>query len=870
MKNLKQELSALTYNKACALLGDEGEELLRRGGFREIELDSQLSLGASIFWLNLPDASVTISTVSSGLQVSCSECLLGCEHAGAALSIILEEKEALGLLGVSPYTDESTGGEIVKKALSLREERAEKEDMELNSPKNTQGPWGDYHVLSHNSGKTYRVSIRGLDLGESFCSCPDFKCNTLGTCKHIIFAHKQLTNKYDAEELKSAYNLEFPTVHLTYGEDLRLKVELPENDAPEELKVFTQELIESEVGQLVKAIQACVSRGQKVVIYPDASEYIDGVLFKQRINDQVEQIRQNTETHPLLQTLLKEPLLPYQLDGIGFAAQAGRSVIADDMGLGKTVQAIGFAEFLFKQAGIKKVLVITPASLKNQWQKEIERFTERSSIIIDGSPEARSEQYGTEFFSICNYEQILKDKPFVDRTQWDLIILDEGQRIKNYESKTSKVIKSLSSTYALVLSGTPLENRLEDLFSIINFVDSRLLGPAFQFFEEYQVKDEKGRLTGYKNLDKLRAKLSKVLIRRTRKNVLPELPPMSEENRFIPPSEEQVAIDTACRKQMQMMISKKHLSEMDILKLRKAMTESRMSANCASLVTKDSDETSGKLSEIYNIVEQLNASESSKVLVFSEWNLMLDKIARLFDENEIVYNRIDGRMTMNQKELAVETFSKAETGVLLCSNTAALGLNLQSADTVINVDIPWSPTRMEQRKARAHRLGQLEPVHVINLITSGTIEERLFNNFDKKMELFTAALDPETDVTELIVSGGISDLRTKLQSLLSTSKKRAYHRETVISVQEMDKDALARSAGQLLAESLNFLADLVPAPANSEVAGDLPLEIRKHLLSQFSRNESGELELTVKISNDEVLDRLAASLAKLGSWKNLK
>ena len=866
MKTLKQELSALTYNKACALLGENGEEYLRRGGFYEIDIDSQVSLGQNIFWLNLPDASVTISATEKGLQLSCTESLFKDEYIGAALSVILEEKESLGLTHISPYTDEKSGGEIIQKALSLREERAQKESMQLIGPENGDGPWGEYRILSNNSGKTYRAAIRGLERGQSYCSCPDFKCNTLGTCKHLIFAHKKMQEQYSDDALKSAYIRKNASVTLTYGDEVQLKVEMPNSNPPPELEPFSKTIIE-DVNSLIKAIQRSLSAGFDVTIYPDASEFIDAALFKQRINDLVGKIKERKDSHPLLNTLLKEPLLPYQLEGIAFAAAAGRSVIADDMGLGKTVQAIGLAEFLKQQAGIKKVLVITPASLKNQWISEVSRFTDLSYQLIAGSAEDRSEQYGNAFFSIANYEQILKDKPFVERISWDLIILDEGQRIKNYESKTSKAIKSLKSTYALILSGTPLENRLEDLFSIINFVDNRLLGPAFQFFDDYQVKDEKGRLTGYKNLDKLREKLSKVLIRRTRKNVLPELPPISQENRFIPPSEEQLAMDTSCRKQMQMIIGKRHLSEMDILRLRKSMTESRMAADCLSLVNKESDELSSKIKEIVNILQQSQENPNSKVLLFSEWNLMLDKVSYALDQEEIVYNRIDGTMTANQKDLSVDSFNKSEKAVLLCSNTASLGLNLQSADTVINVDIPWSPTRIEQRKARAHRLGQKQPVHVINLITASTIEERLFNNFDKKLELFTAALDPDTDITEVSMSGGMGDLRTKLQTLLSSSQKSGHHSETVVSMSTVDRDSLAKAAGQLMAESLNFLADLVPTPTSNDIPPNVPAEIRKHLLSRFGRNDQGELELTVKIANDEVIDRLALALARLTSWQ---
>ena len=731
MKTLKQQLAALNFQKACSLLGDKGEELLRKGGHYEIDINSQVSSGQHIFWLNLPEASVTISAGENNLNYSCSECLFPCEHAGAALSIILEEKENLGLIDVSPYADEDHGGEIIKRALSDREERAAKEDMELKGVDSAAGPWGDYRVLSHNSGKTYKVALRGLERGQSYCSCPDFKCNTLGTCKHLIFAIKEIKEKFTEEALAVPFKRTTATIHMIYSDEAELKVSLPSENAPDPLKDF--EGIVTDVSGVMKAVQESLAWGFEVNIYPDASEFIDSQLYQERMAGLVSQIQADPENHPLRTSLLKQPLLSYQLEGIAFAAGKGRSVIADDMGLGKTIQGIGVSELLRQQAGIKKVLIIAPASLKIQWNKEITRFSDSSSTIIAGTPEERGQQYsGSQFYTVCNYEQILKDFPFISRERWDLIILDEGQRIKNYESKTSKHIKSLKSTYALVLSGTPLENRLEELFSIINFVDNLVLGPAFQFFEEFQVKDEKGKVTGYKNLDKLRKKLHGVLLRRTREQVLPQLPPISEENRFVPATEEQVAIDVANRRTMQSVISKSRISEMDLLRLRKAMTASRMAANSPNLIDPQEEASSGKLNELRELLPAVTRHDA-KVLIFSEWNKMLDTIGSVLDELNITFNRVDGSMNAAKKELAVENFNnEQEVAVLLCSNTAAHGLNLQSADTVINIDIPWNPARLEQRNARAHRLGQTRPVQVINLITAGTIEERIFNNFDKK------------------------------------------------------------------------------------------------------------------------------------------
>lgn len=866
MRTLKQLLSSLDYNKACELLGDGGEKLLKKGGLYEIDPASQLSLGQHILWLNLAETSVTISSSGNKLIASCSECLLPCEHIGAAYSVILEEKESLGLIEISPYADENAGGELIKKALDIRQTRAHKEDMALIHGHEETSPWGDYSVVSHNSGKTYKLAIRGLDRGQSYCSCPDYRCNSLGTCKHIIFAIKEIQKRFAESDLKQPYHRKHCAVHLLYGAEIEIRVSLPEKNIPPEMSKFSKEAV-NDIQDLMRAVQSSITAGFEINIYPDAEEYIDNLLFKNRMEGLVNEIQKNPAAHPLRTGLLKKELLAYQLEGIAFAAGRGRVIIADDMGLGKTIQGIGTAELLADQAGIKRVLIISPASLKNQWQQEIERFSNKSACLIEGSPEDRVALYDNlDFFTICNYEQVLKDQTLLQNRSWDLIILDEGQRIKNYESKTSKAVKSLKSPYALVLSGTPLENRLEDLFSIVNFVDNRILGPAFQFFEDYQLTDDKGKFSGYKNLDKLREKLKPVLLRRTRKDVLPELPALSEQTRLIPPTEEQLSIDAACRRTMQSIIGKRHISEMDLLRLRKAMTSSRMAADSASLVDSQLDGASGKLDEIEELMPQLLVEKDSKILIFSEWNGMLDKIGATLDKTGISYSRVDGSLSSTQKENAVTNFNNDPTvNILLCSNTAGTGLNLQAADTVINIDLPWNPAKLEQRAARAHRFGQTRPVQVINLVTADTIEERLLHNYDKKIELFTAALDPDTDICEIDMSGGMGDLRTKIQALLSHSRSRRAVNETVIALPGANPQQISLSGGQLLTSAMSFLADLLQTSGQSDEMDVLTREIKKLLLHSFSKNDSGEFELTLRFSNEESIDRLALALSRLNS-----
>ncbi|MEI6125516.1 MAG: SNF2-related protein, partial [Pseudomonadota bacterium] len=596
MIHLKDILSHLTYRQACALLGEEGEKFITKGGaYDTIDIENDLMLTDTMLSLNLGEALVTLRldpAQNRRLKFQCSICPGACEHAGAALSLVLEEKMSLGLSAPPPErapVESLSEKELVLRALAERAERATTENMKLSST-DSAALWTDYIVTSRVSGKSYRVALRGWERGESFCSCPDYRINTLGTCKHILYTLEKVKRKFPKAAQQKPHEIRDIAVYVKYGERQELRLLTPKKLAPEAARLiaaFHNKPVH-EVRKLLQAIRSLEKQGAEVVIYPDAEEYMTTVLYREQVREKVAAIRKDPASHPLRTTLLKTELLPYQLDGIAFAAGAGRAVLADDMGLGKTIQGIGVAELLAQDTEIKKVLVVCPTSLKSQWRLEIKRFSNRDCAIVVGSGQARARQYADPcFFTICNYEQVLRDIHVIEPVPWDLIILDEGQRIKNWEAKTSRTIKGLKSPFALVLSGTPLENRLGELFSVVEFIDYRRLGPAFRFYNSYRVTDERGKVLGYKNLDDLRARLKPVLLRRTRKQVMKDLPPRTTEIRRIPPTEEQLAIHDGQRQIISKIVRKRYFTEMDFLRLQKALLLCRMSANSTYLVDKN-------------------------------------------------------------------------------------------------------------------------------------------------------------------------------------------------------------------------------------------------------------------------------------------
>ena len=870
-------LSRLTFTRAAKLLGPKGDRLIVTGGKFDIDLTTQVKFDRDMFRLTLDGAAVTLTLSPAArhrLEWRCDACEVPCEHAGAAFSLILEEKLALGLAGAPPARApaESLSEEaLIAQALAERAERARTEKMKLTSL-DSREIWTDYTLTNAASGKSYRVALRGWQPRQSYCSCPDFRKNTLGTCKHILHALEKVRRRFPESQRNRPYRRRDISVHLSYGEELELRILLPPHldDVTSGIVRPIRDRPITDLPDLLKRIRQLEAHDVAVTVYPDAEEYIQTRLLLQRIAAKVAEIRRNPKSHPLRTALLKVEILPYQLDGIAFAAGAGRAILADDMGLGKTLQGIGMAELLAREADIRKVLVVCPASVKAQWRSEVLRFSGRNCQIVLGSAAERSDQYENEcFFTICNYEQVLRDLIAIERVKWDLIVLDEGQRIKNWEAKTAQTIKSLRSPFALVLSGTPLENRLDDLFSVVEFIDDRRLGPAFRFFNRHRVTDESGKILGYKDLDLLRERLKPVLLRRTRSTVMKDLPPRTTEIVRIAPTDEQAGIELAQMQIVSAIVRKSYISEMDLLRLQKALLLARMNADSTFLVDKHAPGFSSKLERLQELLEELAAEDERKVVLFSEWTTMLTLIERQIKRLKLDYVRLDGSVPQKKRQQLVHQFQRDPTcRVFLTTNAGSTGLNLQAANTVINVDLPWNPSVLEQRIARAHRMGQKNPVQVYLLVTEGTIEEKLLATLSAKHDLALAALDMESDVREVALASGIEELKQRLEVLLGARAHAAVD-ETEKQRQQQEAERLARrsrvseAGGQLVAAAFAFLGEMIPQRQPTNGAEQKASEFKARLDECLERDEQGRPRLTVTLPNEAALESLARSLAAL-------
>jgi superfamily II DNA or RNA helicase len=882
-----QRLASLTYSQACKLLGDEGKQRIAEGGqLYEVEFDRDVYLGGDLFRVRVQDAAlegglaIATLTLQSGrqrqLQTNCDQCEVDCNHLGAALNYLLESKSALGFAAPpdpSVPLEHLTRAELLQRVMADRQQRAAQEKMTVRATI-PERPWSDYLVTSHSSGRTYRVAIRGMEPGQAYCSCPDFRTNLIETCKHVLQVQAKLKRRFTASQLARPYRRKRLSLRMSYGEQRGLVFNVPHRADARLLEILGDctNVPTSDVTEVMSKIAAIEHHGQDLTIFPDAEAFIQRVLTQSRMQKECERIRASVDDHPLRTQLLRATLMPYQLDGIAFCVGAGRAILADDMGLGKTIQAIGVAELLARLADIRRVLIICPASLKSQWRSEIQRFSDRSVQIIMGTGVERVTQYGGDaFFTICNYEQVMRDMSAVEAAPWDLIVLDEGQRIKNWESKTSNAIRLLESPFRLVLSGTPLENRLGELYTVVKFADEHLLGPAYEFFHTYHVVDERGKTLGYQKLDQLRQTLAPILLRRKRSEVARQLPERTDEVVRIEATAEQAEICHANMSIAAQILAKKFITEMDLLRLQKALLLARMACDSTYLIDQEEPEYSSKLERLEELLDGLLMDSTRKIIIFSEWRRMLDRIERRLKHLNATWVRLDGQVPQKRRGEIVAKFQKdPDCRVILMSNAGSTGLNLQAANTVINVDLPWNPAVLEQRIGRAYRMGQKNPVHIYKLVTVGdTIEEKLLTTLANKQELADASLDLDSEISQVRMGSGMENIKKQLEvilmpkqpALIDESQQRRVEAETARLTEHRAK--VSEASGQLISAALALAGQLV-SPIQASNVDDTVVDSLTNRLNQcVEHDDQGRPRLTITLPDQSALRNLAQTLATL-------
>ncbi|MDZ7697218.1 MAG: DEAD/DEAH box helicase [Deltaproteobacteria bacterium] len=380
-----------------------------------------------------------------------------------------------------------------------------------------------------------------------------------------------------------------------------------------------------------------------------------------------------------------------------------------------------------------------------------------------------------------NYELVLYDEPEISQQSYDLVILDEAQRIKNWRTKTADRVKRLKSAYAFVLTGTPMENRLDELYSVFQFIDPTILGPLWRFNQRYYDVQRRPsgsyKVLGYKNLDELRQRIGPYLLRRVRDEVLVDLPERIDSNFFVEMTapqwdayqeyEHRVARLMALAKRRPLTPEEHHILLGSLIKMR--LICNALALHEPDIHPKEREKTAPKLRELREIVAEEIMGNGHKAIMFSQWSKMLAFVEPVLDKLGAGWTKLTGDVPTAKRGALVERFFEdPDCKVFLSTDAGGVGLNLQAASMVINLDLPWNPAVLEQRIGRAHRHGQSKPVHVVNLIAKGTIEERMLDTLAAKRAIFDAALNEESTVSDLSFKDAGQGVLQRLEVLLGT------------------------------------------------------------------------------------------------------
>jgi SNF2 family DNA or RNA helicase len=612
--------------------------------------------------------------------------------------------------------------------------------------------YSDYSVYNNSTKNTYKVALRSHDNSLNFCSCYDFKTNQLGTCKHIEAVLLHINKKPSLRKmLKQPYKTSYSSMYMEYRGERKVKFRIGTDNTNEYeklLKPFVHSdysLTEKAYDVIDEILQKAFKINTSFRCYEDAMAHIINVR-ENKHRGQFLELYTKANKLPEIKSLKVNPF-PYQTEGVLFCTTAGRSILADDMGLGKTIQAISMAQLMHEYFHVQKVLIICPTSLKYQWQSEIEKFTTVSVKVIEGNFLNRQQLYREEgyLYKIASYHMAVNDLELINEYQPDLIILDEAQRIKNWQTKVSQSIKKLRSKYALVLTGTPLENKLQELYSLVQFVNPLLLGSLYNFISQHEQQDEAGRVIGYRDLHLIKEKLKDILLRRTKKQVLQQLPARIDKNLFVEITQEQKAMHNDYGEAVKRLVHRWQkmgfLSEEDRQRLLLTLNLMRMVCNSTYIIDQQTNHQT-KLDELFSVLEEVLQTGDEKIVIFSQWERFTRLIALELDRLKIGYANLNGTVPGNKRKALFDRFNN-DTGcrVFLSTDAGGVGLNLQSGSYLFNMDLPWNPAVLEQRIARIYRHGQKKNVNIINFVAQHTIEHGMLSKLKFKTALSEGILD---------------------------------------------------------------------------------------------------------------------------------
>lgn len=441
---------------------------------------------------------------------------------------------------------------------------------------------------------------------------------------------------------------------------------------------------------------------------------------------------------------LKKPLYDFQLEGLNFIIENnGVCMLADEMGLGKTITAIAYTSYIDS-----KTLIIAPSFLKLMWQDEIEKFTDKTSTIIEAKDLNKPEKIDFDVdYIIINYACIKKAfKKDIDFTQFDTVVCDESSYIKSAKSQRSKYTRKLKFIqHRLLLTGTPILNRPDELWAQLNMLDPNKFRRRWNFFKKY-CNLHKNRFgwdhSGRSNIDELREKISELIIRRKKEDVLTELPPKSEQTiRINLPRQDRT----------------EYLTKLSLLK----QVINKGKGEQLSTLTKMKQLTShAKLPKAKKLIKEF-IDNGEKIVLFSQYLTPLYKLKKHFENQSVVY---EGDMSNKEKQRVVKKFQDNDNVKVFLGSIKAcsMGITLHSASNCIFLDLPWTPALVNQASDRLHRIGQEDSVSIYYLVANDTVDEDILATIKEKMDVISQIMGEEK-ILKLEKQNVLSDVVKRLQ-----------------------------------------------------------------------------------------------------------
>lgn len=634
--------------------------------------------------------------------------------------------------------------DLVEWQRALRKQSAENEKLTVSAVDSKLCP-GEYRVRNTQNRHEHKVVYRGEDSEWNYCSCWDFKTSQLGTCKHLEAV--KLKVKRPKRSIPP-----YTSVYLSYSGERSVRIRIGAENQTEFNQLAKQYfdsnccLLPSAYEHFATFLEQASRISDTFRCYDDALEFVidcrEALSRRQLIDGKYDD--------DAVDTLLNAKLYPYQREGIIFAAKAGSAIIADEMGLGKTIQAIGTAELLRREGFVGSVLVVCPTSLKYQWKREIERFTGCKVQVVEGIHTRRILQYqATAPYKIVSYNAACNDIKVSGLLNTDMVIMDEVQRLKNWDTQLARAARHIEARYRVLLSGTPLENKLEELYSIVELADQFCLGPYYKFRAKHICLNDNGKVIQYQNLNAISDRLKSTMIRRRKCDVALQLPSRMDHNLLVPMTAEQREIHDEFKNLVAQLVFKwqrlHFLSEHDRKRLMLFLSQMRMVCDSTFILDQKSHYDT-KVAEVINIITNIIESGEEKVVVFSQWERMTRLVAHELEQRGIGFEYLHGGIPSKSRRGLVDNFTdNPNSRVFLSTDAGSTGLNLQVASTIINLDLPWNPAVLEQRVGRIYRIGQQRNIQVINLVSAQTIEEEMIGRLRFKTSLFEGALDGGED-----------------------------------------------------------------------------------------------------------------------------